>query len=156
ETSATKFLDQGLMNGFTYYYTVLPVGSNSACFGRASACASVVPEPGANLSALENPTVEVLGGDGDIFLDNCEIGRATITVENNGAVPITNVRITSVTPLTHPGTVVVTPLPVLIATSLDPCATASGDFAFVPHGMSFDETTLLRVDVTSDELSPQT
>ena len=52
-----------------------------------------------------------MGGDGDVFLDNCETGRASITVENNGAVPLTNVRIATVTPLTHPGTIITTPLP---------------------------------------------
>ena len=58
---ARRFIDQGLQNGFTYYYTVLPVGSNSSCFGRASACDSVVPAAGANVSALEDPPVQVHG-----------------------------------------------------------------------------------------------
>jgi hypothetical protein len=156
ETTDTRFLDQGLLNGFRYFYTVLPVGSNKSCFGRASACVSVVPEAGANLSALENPEVRVQGGDGDDFLDNCETGRARITVENNGEIPLTNVRIVSVTPLTHPDTVITTPLPEVIAASLDPCASASGTFDFVPHGMNFDETTELRVEVSANELGAQT
>jgi hypothetical protein len=44
ETNETRFLDQGLLNDFRYFYTVLPVGSNRSCFGRASTCVSVVPE----------------------------------------------------------------------------------------------------------------
>jgi hypothetical protein len=156
ETTGTQFFDQGLRNGTTYSYTVLPIGSNSSCFGRAAACASVVPAPGANLLAIENPGVQILGGDGDGFLDNCETGRVTVRVENNGAVPLTNVRITKVTPLTHPDTVVTTPLPHVIAAALDTCGTASGTFDFVPHGLAFDETTQLEVELTTDELDPQT
>jgi trimeric autotransporter adhesin len=156
ETSGTEFVDQGLRNGFGVFYTILPIGSNSSCFGRASACASVVPAAGANLLALENPAVQFVGGDGDDFLDNCETGRAAVKVENNGAVTLTNVRITSVTPLSHLGTIVTTPLPVVIAASLEACGAASGSFDFVPHGLGFDETTLLQVELTSDELAPQT
>lgn len=156
ETTSTTFFDQGLRNGNSYYYTVLPVGANSSCFGRAAACASVVPAPGANLGPAENPPVQVLGGDGDIFLDNCETGRATISAENNGVVPLTNVRITKVTPLTHPDTIVTTPLPHVIASSLETCDTASGTIAFVPHGLNFNETTLLQVDLTADQLESQT
>ena len=156
ETTDTQFADQGMANGSEYFYTVLPIGSNSSCFGLASACTSVVPAPGANLSPLPNPKVQVLGGDGDDFLDNCETGRATIRVDNNGAVPLTNVRITSVTPLTHPDTVITTPLPAPVAASLDSCDIGTGTFDFVPHGLNFDETTQLLVEVTADEIAPLT
>jgi hypothetical protein len=71
-------------------------------------------------------------------------------------VALTNVRITSVTPLTHPGTIVTTPLPVVITPSLQTCGVAGGNFDFVPHGLGFDETTLLQVEVTADEIAPQT
>jgi hypothetical protein len=156
ETTGTSFVDQGLKNGFSYYYTVLPVGSNPSCFGRASACDTVTPTAGANVRALPNTPVQVIGGDGDIFLDNCETGRATLSVENNGAVALTNVRIVSITPLTHPGTIITTPLPKVIAASLATCVSASGTFDFVPHGLAFDETTQLRVEVTADQLGGQT
>jgi hypothetical protein len=156
ETTGTSFVDQGLRNGFGVSYTVLPIGSNSSCFGRASACDSVVPVAGANLLALENPTVQLVGGDGDDFLDNCETGRATVRVENNGAVTLTNVRITKVTPLTHPGTIITTPLPIVLSASLNTCGGAAGSFDFVPHGLAFNETTLLEVEVTADQLAPQT
>ena len=111
-----------------------------------------MPKQGANLVALEDPEVKVQGGDDDDFLDNCETARARITVENSGGVPLTNVRIISVTPLTHPDTVILTPLPAPIASSLDVCGKASGKIDFEPHGMNFDETTRLEVVVTSDEL----
>jgi hypothetical protein len=146
------FEDQGLKNGFTYYYTTLPIGEDAACIGRAAECKSVVPQPGANLVALEDPEVRIEGGDNDDFLDNCETTRVRVTVENNGAIPLSNVRIVSVTPLTHPDTVILTPLPAPIAASLEPCGEASGSFDFEPHGLSFDETTRLEVVVTADEL----
>jgi len=41
--SPLAFTDVGLMNGREYYYIVIPKGSNAACFGRSSACATVVP-----------------------------------------------------------------------------------------------------------------
>jgi hypothetical protein len=43
ETTNTNFSDTGLLAGRLYSYVVLPVGSNTACFGRASACASATP-----------------------------------------------------------------------------------------------------------------
>lgn len=156
ETTSTSFVDQGLKNGRQYFYTVLPVGSNSSCFGKASACDTVTPTAGGNLRPFASAAVQVIGGDGDVFLDNCETGRATINVENNGAVALTNVRILSVTPLSHPGTVITTPLPKVIAASLATCATASGTFDFVPHGLAFNDTTLLRVELTADQLAGQT
>jgi hypothetical protein len=155
ETTGTSFFDQGMKNGFTYYYTVLPIGNNTSCFGRASACDAVTPTAGANAQALPNSPVQVIGGDGDIFLDNCETGRATITAENNGAVALTNVRIVAVTPLTHPGTIITTPLPKVIAASLATCVSASTTFDFVAHGLAFDQTTQLRVDITADQLGGQ-
>jgi hypothetical protein len=42
-TANTTFSDTGLRDGRTYYYNVLPIGSNTSCFGRMSACASAVP-----------------------------------------------------------------------------------------------------------------
>jgi hypothetical protein len=155
ETTGLSFIDQGLKNGRQYFYTVLPVGSNPSCFGRASACDTITATAGANVRPTANPAVQVIGGDGDVFLDNCETGRATINVENNGAVGLTNVRIVSITPLTHPGTVITTPLPKMLAASLATCASASGTFDFVPHGLAFNDTTRLQVDVTADQLPGQ-
>ena len=43
ETAGTAFSDSGLLDGRTYFYAVLPVGSNSSCLGPMSACASAVP-----------------------------------------------------------------------------------------------------------------
>jgi len=43
ETTDTAFSDSGLLDGRTYFYAVLPVGSNSSCLGPMSACTSAVP-----------------------------------------------------------------------------------------------------------------
>ncbi|HEX2163775.1 MAG TPA: endopeptidase [Thermoanaerobaculia bacterium] len=47
ETTGTSFTDTEVANGRQYHYNVVAAGSNSACFGRASNCASVTPTPGA-------------------------------------------------------------------------------------------------------------
>jgi hypothetical protein len=156
EATGLSFQDSGLQNGRTYFYSVLPVGANSSCFGRMSACVTVVPADGPNLAIQTNFTLAVTGGDSDPFLDNCETGTVTFSVENNGTGTLTNVRLISVTPLTHPGTVVITPLPATIAASLADCAIASGNFSFRPQGMSFNETTQLEIEVTADELGGAT
>ena len=43
ETTGTTFLDTGLQGGRSYSYSVLPIGANTSCFGRMSACATAVP-----------------------------------------------------------------------------------------------------------------
>ena len=156
ETSALTFQDSGLQNGRTYYYSVVPVGSNASCFAPMSACATVVPADGPNLGIQGNTTFSVSGGDGDSFLDNCETGTVGFTVENNGTGTLTNVRLVAITPLTHPGTVINTPLPQVLAATLADCATANGTFSFTPQGMTFGESTQLEFEVTADELGGST
>jgi len=156
ETTGLSFQDGGLQNGRTYFYSVLPVGSNTSCFGRMSACVTVVPAPGPNLAIRTGFSLAITGGDGDGSLDNCESGAVTFTVENTGTGTLTNVRLISVTPLTHPATVVTTPLPQTIAPSLTDCASANGNFSFTPQGMSFGEDTQLEIEVTADELGGAT
>ena len=155
-STGLTFSDSGLQNGRTYFYSVNPVGSNSSCFGRMSACATVVPAPGPNLAIQTATTVAVSGGDNDPFLDNCETGTVTFHVENTGTGALTNVRLVSVTPLTHPQTVVLTPLPAPIAGTLADCAIANGTFSFRPQGMTFNQTTQLQIAVTADEIAPAT
>ncbi|MEP6993213.1 MAG: hypothetical protein ABI968_01735, partial [Acidobacteriota bacterium] len=153
ETSDLTFTEVGLQNGRTYYYSVVPVGSNEFCFGPMSACSTLVPVAGANLTILAGSTIGIAGGDGDPFLDNCELGTLTFTVSNNGTGTLTNVQLVNVTPLTHPLTEVTTTLPVLVTASLDECNSAQGSFDFIPKGMSFGETTQLLIEVTADELA---
>jgi S-layer family protein len=43
DVTGTTFTDTGLLGGRAYSYVVLPVGGNTSCFGRASACATATP-----------------------------------------------------------------------------------------------------------------
>ena len=43
DVTGTTFTDTGLLGGRPYSYVVLPVGANTSCFGRASACAAEIP-----------------------------------------------------------------------------------------------------------------
>jgi hypothetical protein len=155
EVAGTSYADEGLLNGRPYSYIVLPVGPNSSCFGRASNCASATPVPGPNLRISDAFALEILGGDGDDFLDNCELANVRVSIENTGAGSLTNVRIVGVTPLTHPSMIVTTALPAPVAPSLAGCATANGSFTIFPRGLAFAQTAQIRVDLTADELAPE-
>ncbi len=150
-TTDTTFTEVGLQNGRTYYYSVIAVGANTACFSPMSACQTVVPVAGPNLAVNPGSDIVINTGDGDPFLDNCESATLSFTVSNTGTGTLTNVQLVSVTPLTHPTTVIDTVLPAPISASLVECDTANGSFNFTPHGMSFGETTQLLVEVSADD-----
>jgi hypothetical protein len=151
ETAGNSFRDEGLLNGFAYHYTVLPVGAVDSCSGRMSACQTVTPAPGSNLAFAGHDPVQTVTGDGDAFLDNCEAATVRVTLENTGATTLTNVRIVGVAPVGNPSDFLTT-FPVLAASSLSSCHAATASFAFVPQGLSFDATGELLVTFTADEL----
>ena len=151
ETADLSYFDDGLQNGRTYFYSVLPLGTSDACFGTMSVCASVVPAAGSNLGVVSvHPAVS--GGDGDPFLDNCELATATIDVANTGSVTQTNVRIVAIEPVTHPSTIIVSSLPIAVSPSLAECDTAQAAFQLRAQGLAFDETSEVRVTLASDQL----
>jgi hypothetical protein len=166
ETTGTAFTDSGLLDGFEYLYTVMPVGAQDSCLGPMSACTSAIPlspQMGAEavLSFREaaNP-FEILTGDGDAFLDNCERGRFDLHVENTGSVTLHNVRVSSIVPVSHPQIEILTPLPQTVAATLEAsesCAaggsSAPVSFSFRAHGLGAGETVELRIEVVSDETS---
>ena len=43
EVTGTAFTDTQVANGRPYYYNVVPAGTSSACFGRASTCVTATP-----------------------------------------------------------------------------------------------------------------
>ncbi|HEY1251062.1 MAG TPA: hypothetical protein VGH97_07705, partial [Thermoanaerobaculia bacterium] len=152
-TSDLTFTEIGLQNGRTYYYSVIAVGTNTACFGPMSECASVVPAAGPNLAINQSTQLTINTGDGDTFLDNCESATIGFSVANTGTGALTNVQLISVTPLTHPLTTIDTTLPAPIADSLDECDSANSSFNFTPHGMAFGETTQLLIEVGADGIT---
>jgi hypothetical protein len=118
------FAQDGLLDGLTYYYSVVAVGGAlgvpaDACAGPMSDCAAVTPLP-PDLSGQPGAAVEDTGaspvvetGDGDPFVDNCEVASLAFNVVNTGGTGLTDVRITAVQP-SRPETQVLTPLPIAL------------------------------------------
>ncbi len=154
ETTELSFVDTGLQNGREYSYAVGAVGASDTCMGRLSICQAEAPVPGPNLAILDD--FGFTGGDGDPFLDNCEVATITFQVNNIGEVELTNVRIIAITAVTHPDTDILTPLPASISPSLAACTIAEGAFQIQPDGLTYDGTTELLVEITADELGGET
>jgi len=155
ETTGLSFVDQGLQNGFEYNYMVLSIGASDACMGPASNCAAVVPTPGANLGIDESSaTLTFFDGDGDSVIDNCESAALHFDVHNIGGAPLSNVVVSGIDVLSHPGAVTVTTgVPTNVDTSLGLCEVAPASFTFLAEGLSFNDTVAFRVHLTADELA---
>ena len=153
-TDQLSFLDTGLMNGRDYSYAVGAVGASETCMGPLSTCQAEAPVAGPNMAILDG--FGLTGGDGDPFLDNCEVATITVTVNNSGAGDLSNVEIVSITPVTHPLTTVLTPLPAVVSASLASCTTADAVFQIQAQGLTFDGFTEILVEVAADELGAET
>ena len=57
DVTATTFVDTGLQGGRSYYYAILPVGSNTSCFGRMSNCGTTIAGPPNDPCVTTPPTV---------------------------------------------------------------------------------------------------
>ena len=161
ETTGTSFIDNGLQNGRAYSYVVIPIGADPApqddvCLGPASSCTTLTPAAGPNLDVdVGSAAVAIATGDGDQFLDNCEMATMTFDVNNTGVGALTNVRITGVTPTSHPSITITTSFPAAVSPSnLAEGATGTGSFDFTADGLSFNDTVTFRVEVTADEVFP--
>lgn len=155
ETSGTEFVDGALLNGFDYFYIVVPVGTDDSCLGPASGCTAVTPAGGANLGFDDSSlSVEILNGDLDPVVDNCEQALVEIDLVNVGTGSLSNVQLVDVQVLSHPGSVVVTSaFPTVVAASLADCGRVEAGFSFTAGGLSFNDTLEFRVSATSDELA---
>ncbi|MDH3404237.1 MAG: hypothetical protein OEP45_11515, partial [Acidobacteriota bacterium] len=153
-TTGTVWNDTGLQNGRDYSYVVIPKGAADSCFGPASSCATVTPAAGPNLAVdTGSAALTITPGDGDAYLDNCEVATMTFAVDNTGLGTLTNVRIVGVTP-SNGGVTVSTPFPSAISPStLAEGATGSGEFSFTAGGLAPGETLTFQVEVTADELA---
>lgn len=157
ETTGTSFVDENIRNDSSYFYGVMAIGTNDSCMGPMSTCLEAVPQAGPNFKMKANSeSLSVAGGDADPFIDNCETGEVKFIVNNSGIGDLTNVRIVSVTPLSHPATVITTSLPAIFAAKLPECSNAEGNFTFMASNLSYNDTLRFQVSVTADEIFPLT
>jgi hypothetical protein len=133
---------QGCLTGTDPCFGLLCDEAKDSCEGDPN---FVVDTSSAELS--------ISGGDGDEALDNCEQGLMNFGVTNTGLGELTNVRIISVTPVSHPETIITTGFPQTIAPTLAEDAVGVGSFDFVAGGLSFNETLVFQVEVAADEVA---
>lgn len=156
-TAGTTFVDTGLQNGREYSYIVVPKGATDSCFGPASTCTSATPIPGPSLATSAAASFfDVLNGDADAFLDNCEVVRVSLPVSNTGSATVTNPRIVSAVSTSHPGSTLLTSLPEVITPSLAACADAVGEVQFQASGLTAGDTFEVDLELTADEFAPST
>lgn len=111
--------------------------------------AAVVVQPVPN-------ALEILTGDGDVFVDNCEDANLSFRVANHGGVDLTNIQILDIRPTSHAGTTVNTPLPFAVSNLPTGCsgtsATSAAAFNFTAGGLSHGDTLVFEVDLTADQV----
>jgi hypothetical protein len=160
-TAGTTFEDRGLQNGRTYSYSVIPKGGSDSCFGPASTCASIAPSaaggPGGGstvaLSAFgDTPVLDVLGGDADFFLDNCEVLKIVLPLGNTGTTTLTNIQITDADSTSHASSALLTSLPKVVAASLPPCQLSGAVVEFHVQGLAAGDTFEADIELTATEL----
>ena len=160
------FSQDGLLDGLTYYYSVVAVGGAAgvvadSCAGPMSACAAVTPLP-PDLSSGPSAAVEDTGaapvmetGDGDPFLDNCETASLTFDVVNTGGGTLTNVRVTAIQPSAG-ATQILTTLPIAVGNLGAGCggtsSTAPVTFRFRAGGLAPQSTMTFLVAVEASGL----
>ena len=155
ETTDTEFVVGGLLHGHEYSLIVIPLGANDSCLGPASSCIAVTPTGGAGIAFDESSiSLELLNGDLDPVIDNCERAVVHFDVVNVGTGSVSDVELIDVQVVSHPGTVTVTSaLPAQLSPALGGCGRARGSFAFTAEGLTTYDTLEFRVDVTADELA---
>ena len=94
------------------------------------------------------------GGDGDVFVDNCDVVTASFEVENLGAVDLTAVEAVRIEPVSHPETQTLTALPLRVADLLpcgqlcgNPVSRATASFSFRAQGLAFDDELVFEIEV---------
>ena len=99
--TGTTYDDTGLTDGQTYAYRM------RTCPNQMSACVAVVPNGPSVVVQPGSPTIVADSGDHDGLADNCELSTVQFNMLNNGSVPLTGVKISSITS-TYPGVQVAT------------------------------------------------
>jgi hypothetical protein len=155
ETTDLFYTDtDGLANGRDYYYQVFAIGAGDLCYGPPSSCTTATPAAGPNVAVSLNSFFDVLTGDSDPLVDNCENTRVYFPITNIGTGTQTDVRAVSVTSPSHPGIDPSITFPADYG-NLAACGTVFGWFDFRATGLAFDDVLEFDVEVTTDELDAQ-
>jgi hypothetical protein len=169
-TAALSLTQNDLLDGLTYYYSVVAVGGAAgvgidSCAGAVSDCAAVTPlapgaasGPGIAVRPKGAPVIET--GDGDSFVDNCETARIDLDVVNSGGVGLTGIRLTGIQPSSSE-TRILTALPIAVPDLPHGCGAPDGmtpaSFRFTAGGLGPQSTLTFQVTITANELpSPVT
>jgi hypothetical protein len=132
ETDGLTWRDTGLQNGRTYSYSVQPIGSDPACLGPMAVCDDAVPAPGFNLSV---PRRGRAGGRRRRRVPRqLRGGHDLLHARQHRNGQLTNVRILSVVPVTHPATQVIGTFPMVVAATLDECEQVIANIQVIPQG----------------------
>jgi len=164
-TAPLTFTQTDLLDGLTYYYSVVGVGGAAgvgidSCAGAMSDCAAVTPlapgtasGPALAIEPKGTPVMET--GDGDSFVDNCETARIDLDVVNGGGVGLTGIRITAIQPSAGQ-TQILTPLPLAVPNLPHGCgapdAATPASFRFTAGGLAPQSTLTFQVTITANEL----
>jgi hypothetical protein len=164
-TAALTFTQNDLLDGLTYYYSVVGVGGApgvgiASCAGAMSDCAAVTPlspdavsGPGLAVRQKASPAIET--GDGDPFVDNCETARIDFDVVNSGGMGLSGIRVTAIQPSAGQ-TQILTPLPISVPDLPNGCgapdAATTASFRFRAGGLASQSTLTFQLTITANEL----
>ena len=88
DVTGTTFTDNNLLGGRQFSYMVLPVGANTSCFGRASACANATPTAAVCAAVSVAPVGLAVDAAGNGVFQPGETAVMTPTWRNTGTAPI--------------------------------------------------------------------
>jgi hypothetical protein len=149
--TGTSYEDVGLINGTSYAYRV------RTCPAQVSACVTATPQPGPS-ATYQNGSVGVAAdsGDHDAIADNCELITVQLNIVNDGNVPLTNVRLATLTS-SNPAVRIASAIP-QIAGSVGAGATVPVSFKFYlgrdGSSSACGDSLTFTATVTSDQSPP--
>jgi trimeric autotransporter adhesin len=158
-TGTLAFTDTPLANGVTYFYVIQAKGTGSCPPSAMSNCLTLTPAVGPSaVFVLGSATIGTpVGGDADVYLDNCESAPVSFQVFNDGNANLTNVRVTITT--STPSVTIMTSMPVNLG-SLAMAGTATGSFNIElgtgATAAACGDMLSFSISITSDQQAPNT
>lgn len=150
QVAGPGYTDTAVTNGQLYGYRI------RTCPFQVSNCVAVTPNGPSVNTVANSALVTADTGDHDAYADNCERVGASVTVINDGNLPLTNVRLTALA-ADSPAVRVVSPVPYLIG-SLAVGATAPLPFKFDlgrgATGAACQQTITYTATLASDQTAP--